>query len=461
MFAFCGLAALISFIYIRPQEFIPLLARIPLLYLFFALAAFGLAVDIRLRVTRFKLPPQTLFVVLFFAWALTTIAIYAPADLMSSVIELMVIAVVFTLISIGVQSLRSFRWLIWLLAALSFALAVVGVHQGNADLGCVEVDRESAEDLRTGTYDGRGCTEPSECYGGDANPSAGYLCEQIGLFGTTSIAGRVRYRGILQDPNELALAISVAWGLSFGLLGVGRRRRLTKLFVAVSGLVTGVCVVYTQSRGGMLVLLTVIGVYMLWRFGRKGALVGGVLALALVVVSSAGSGRKDADKSSEERVEAWSTAVDLFKSNPVTGVGGDQFTKHHYLTAHNSYLLVAAELGLPGMFFWLAILYLSLKSSFLISMRYRGDPDAAEAVRLSDALFGALCGLAVGSFFLSLSYHAVMWIMFGLSGALYGAVRAHDPKFRIRFGILDAAVVFGGGIALIVFVRIFLRLKGV
>ncbi len=460
MFALPGTILLVAFVYIRPQEFIPVLARVPLLYVFFALAAFGLAVDVRIRVARLRTTPQSWWAVIFLLWALVTVVLYAPEKLTSLTIELMVPLGIFALISLGIQSIKGYRILAWLLIILSFCLAAIGIDQGNSELGCVQIDTVKASDLSAGKFDGRSCKQTVDCYGSQANPSADYLCEHIGLFGTTSIARRVRYRGILQDPNELALAVSLGWALSFGLLG-GKKRRRYFWVVVISGIATTVCVIYTQSRGGMLVLFTVIGVFALWRYRWKGALVGALLVLPLVVIASWGPERRDADESAQERLEAWGNGVQLFLSHPVTGIGARQFTQYHYLTAHNSYILIAAEMGLPGLFVWLTIFYLALKTSFLISRRYRGDPRAVEVVRLSDALFGATCGLAVGAFFLSLSYHLLMWIVFALSGALYAAVRTHDPRFQVRFHGRDAAAVLGGGLFLIALLRVFLRFKGI
>ena len=141
MFAFCGIAALIGFVYIRPQEFIPVLARAPLLYLFVALAAFGLAVDIRLRVTRFRLPPHTPWVAGFLVWAIVTVAIYAPTSLITISLDLLIPITVFALLSLGIQSLRAFRWVAWLLVILSFHF---GAHR------CAS--RPIADGLRSGRH---------------------------------------------------------------------------------------------------------------------------------------------------------------------------------------------------------------------------------------------------------------------------------------------------------------------
>jgi hypothetical protein len=52
MFAIPGIAALIVFILIRPQEFLPLLQRVPFLHLFAAFAIVGWVIDVRLRRTQ-------------------------------------------------------------------------------------------------------------------------------------------------------------------------------------------------------------------------------------------------------------------------------------------------------------------------------------------------------------------------------------------------------------------------
>ena len=53
---------------------------------------------------------------------------------------------------------------------------------------------------------------------------------------------------------------------------------------------------------------------------------------------------------------------------------------------------------------------------------------------------------AVGTFFLSFAYHYVLWIYFGLAGALYVATRSHDRSFEVKLSlreILTIAVIDG------------------
>ena len=69
-------------------------------------------------------------------------------------------------------------------------------------------------------------------------------------------------------------------------------------------------------------------------------------------------------------------------------------------------------------------------------------PDGERIVEPSAmALAAAFAGLSVGVFFLSFTYHYVLWIYIGLSGALYSNVRKLDASFRVIFGWRDLLLV--------------------
>ncbi len=141
------------------------------------------------------------------AWAGVTTILNAPSShAIPAVIELGVAFVLFGVIAHGVQSFRSLETMAATLALIALFLAFVGIHQGLAPTGCVKLHDDGSYNLQTGTFDGRPCEIVDECYEGEPEPGARYRCEHVGLLGTTTIEGRVRYRGILQDPNELAMA---------------------------------------------------------------------------------------------------------------------------------------------------------------------------------------------------------------------------------------------------------------
>ena len=76
------------------------------------------------------------------------------------------------------------------------------------------------------------------------------------------------------------------------------------------------------------------------------------------------------------------------------------------------------------------------------------------------AMLASFCGVAIGSFFLSFTYHQVLWIYLGLSGALYGVIRRHDPKFKVSLGMTENVLVLVGAGGFAVMLKLFLRAKG-
>ncbi len=460
MFAIPGTLALIVFIYVRPQEVFTGLQRLPLLYLFFALAIFGLLVNLRLRVSRPRLVPQTPWVIALWLWSVLTVAVNAPQFVYGAVIETAIPVILFLVIAHSVQSFRAFQVVAALLLALVIFLAALGVQQGTASWGCVQLDPSGPSDLSSGQPDGRACVTDRMCYGGDFEPGADYACEHIGLLGTTSVGhGRVRYRGILQDPNELALTIGL--GLALLLAFFDRKKSGGRgLLLVLTFTVVLICVIYTESRGGQLVMLTVIGAYFVRRYRWRGLVAGALIALPVLMLAG-GEDRRDASSSTEERLETLATGIEIFRSSPIVGVGEGQFTEYNYLTAHNAYLLAAAELGIVGFFLFASVLYLSIKIPLAALRRYAGRPDAAVAATWAMALLALLAGLYVGSFFLSFTWHHVLWIHLGLSGALYSAIRSHDSEFTVRYGPLDMLGVAGFCVVLLPALYVYLRFKGV
>jgi putative inorganic carbon (HCO3(-)) transporter len=221
------------------------------------------------------------------------------------------------------------------------------------------------------------------------------------------------------------------------------------------------CVQLTQSRTGILVLLAVLGVYLIRRYRTLGV----IAAIALTVVLPMIGGRADgtdADQSTMERYEAWRTAMDLIRSYPVFGVGFDRFQEYHLLTAHNSYLLVPAELGLPGMVMWLAILCISLITpiSVLRQLPKQGHTDVLPARTWGLALIASFAGLVVGMLFFSLAYHELIWIYVGLSAAYYRAVVASFPEISVRLRLGGVVAISALAVALLVFFSFLLKWKG-
>jgi hypothetical protein len=463
MYAIPGLLALLTFIYTRPQEIFPALRSVPFLYLFVLLTAAGWALDLRLGFTRLRSSGMLGWAIAYFVWSLITFG-WAKAHGAATVApELVMIAVSFFLflaLSQGIQTVAGVRMVATLILGLSLVLAAVGIHQAFAPLGCVKQDDLEPE---IWAADGRACftvqsgdtDQANECADNPLYDSSRFRCEHLGMVGTMSVEGRVRYRGIMEDPNELAMALSLALPFSFALFQA-RRTAPRVLLVGLALGLFGVCTILTRSRSGQLAFLAVLGTYLLRRLGWVGVAAAALLGAPVMLLG----GRDDAgaDQSTMERLECWSAALDMFRGSPVFGVGKTQFAENHYLTAHNSFMLALGETGLIGLFLFSTMVYLAFKAA-LTSARDAVTGDAPARI-WSSALFASLCACMVSAFFLSQTDRVMVWVPFGMAAGLASAARARDPAWKLRYSWKEAALVFTADVVLVAGMFVYTRMKG-
>jgi hypothetical protein len=459
--AIAGTVVLVFVLLVRPQEFIPALKALSLLNLCAAVAVLGIVAELALG-SRPRAPwtPQLPWLAALIAWCfLVTLRRVGPEGA-SIVWEFVGLSAIFMLVvAFGACSFPRWRALAGLLIAVGAFLSCTCIHQAQQPAQCIAIDTSSFEGERSGEGepDGRECDNAYVCEkGGKARVS--YACEKVGLYGTFTEGRRVRWRGTLGDPNELALALGAFMPFSLAFAGTSRRAwaRAAAVVTLALSLVT---VVLSGSRGGQLVVLTVFVVYFVRRYGLRGAL--GAAALALPVLLLGGRSGEDADSSSLERIDLLYEGMDMIRAYPILGVGTGQFTDHAFngMTAHNSYVLAAAELGLPGSVLWMMLVYTSIKIPWIVATR--PPPELDERVRsFALALVVAFAGILVGVFFLSFCYKAILFVFFGLSGALYGLVRRACPNFDVRITPREVARVAVADAAVLAFVLVYSHVQG-
>lgn len=172
---------------------------------------------------------------------------------------------------------------------------------------------------------------------------------------------RLRGLGFVFDPNDLGQVMvsliplvflwrSKKWFLNLFLLGI-----------PVATLVTGMY--FTHSRGAAVALMATIVVALRRKIGTVPALVlaGGLFAASLAVGWS--GGRDVSMEAGADRLDAWSTGLQFIKSHPVFGVGAGQFASFNEITAHNSVIVCAAEIGLPGFICWVFFIFSCFRSA--------------------------------------------------------------------------------------------------
>jgi O-Antigen ligase len=469
----CVLCALII---IKPQEFVPALADAPLVYVAFGAALAGIVMDIVWRRLRPALAPQVPFVLAFLAWSLSITALKRPDAIAETAVSIAILAGVFLSVAIGAGSPSGLRAFATMFLGTAALVTAVALHQSRAPFGCFLAepdDWRAKEDLR---FDGRPCESVLDCEDDPAVPGGTYRCERVGLLDTSSLEGRVRYRGSLSDPNELALTISIAVPLALGLAGA-RRARSTRSTgstgsirskhrrppaslppLPVNALIAaiGLAVILSQSRTGLLVFLLVLGLGFIRKMGLWGVAVGCFVGPSMFLLG--GRDGTEADESLDERVSLLREGIELIRATWGVGIGKGQFSSESSIgmNAHNAYLLAASEAGIVGLFLFGIAVYLSLKVPYVI---WFGDYDIdARLTSMAQAIAIAVSGAAVGVFFLSWAYKDILYMMFGASSALYAAARAEDPRLRVRLSIEEAALVCAAMVGLVGAIYVLTRL---
>ena len=459
----CVLCALVV---LKPQEFVPILSGLPLLYLLFALFVVAFAVDVLRGRARVDLPPHAPFILAFFLWGALVTLVRKPSVLPKEGLELVIVFCIFGVIALGLGDTKGLKRFCWTLLVCMIFATTVALVQSRGPYGCMIAAQGDWEGKGELEYDGRSCETALDCRR-DGLPDVNYRCERVGPFGTATIGGRVRYRGTLADPNELSLAAVMAlpFALAFAerrrssrdsrqapsaaslglpplltdrlLAGVGSWLRMTPALLVAAAF--AVMIVFSQSRMGVLVFLVVMGLAFIRRAGVFGVVIG-CLAFPPLLVLGGRSGA-EAEASADERLDLVAEALMMIRRSKGIGFGLGQFADESTrgLTAHNSYLLAAAETGVIGACLFSLVLYGALKVP--VKLWFGAYDVDADLRRLAPAIAIALVGAYVGIFFLSWSYKEFLYMMLGASAALYQAARAQDARFSVRIDVREAASV--------------------
>ncbi len=449
--------AIVVVLLLRPMEVFPGLAPLHLLEALTTLAAIGIGwgafVDRKKLGFAPQLPWLGAFVVICYG---VTLARLGRTGASTVWLATTLPAIFFLVVAYGLQGLERLKRFTVTIGVCMTLISAVAVHQGLQPKQCVAIEVNGEDEDYV--PDGRECEGVRFCENEGGKPGVDYLCERAGKFGTLSTGGRVRWKGQLADPNELAVFVGAVLPLYF----VTERSRdwRVRVFALLPLLAVALyAVVLGQSRGGQLVLLTIALVHFVRRFGLRGVVMACALAAPLIALSWRDGA--DAESSSEERAEILREGLMLLKRQPIVGVGVNQFQDSIDIphTAHNAYLLAVTELGIPGYFAWLGLVWTSIKIPVAIVRRPPAGLDPA-LLRFAYALALSFAGILVGIFFLSFTYKQLLFIYLGLAGALYATVRVDHPDFEVKTERRDLVGIAVAGVVLLLAVVVVSHSKG-
>ncbi len=250
----------------------------------------------------------------------------------------------------------------------------------------------------------------------------------VDMMGVAPVLGRVRWVGVMSDPNDFALAIVSFFPFIFVPIMDARTPKYQRVALVPALVVLLAAIYFSNSRGGFLALLAVLTLFSFKRWGAlRGVLVGVFFVLVGVVLSPSRMDQLSPYESSASgRIDAWVAGLSMLKHHPILGVGFKNFIIFHVRAAHSAYVNCFAELGIVGYFVWLALVFTSFSGlAGPQKERTPGYETYAGMLQMS------LTGFMVGAFFLSQTYGPVLYILIGLS-----ALVASNPETNIRRGAL-------------------------
>lgn len=336
--------------------------------------------------------------------ALSQVANRLGSNALTAVADFSTAAMLMVLCMLNLTSLRRLQVTCFAIALSVTVLAGIGIYSFHTGFMADELvlrqnpgESADAEPL-----------PPSEEYASPSEDTSGrYLL-------------RLKSFGFLNDPNDFAQTLVMMLPLLWWLYAPGRAMR-NVLFVALPGALAGYAIYLTQSRGALLGVAA-IGLLVMHRvlgFMRT-AMVVAVVVAAAGIVSFGGREMSTKEESAAQRIEAWQEGIAMLRAEPVLGVGYGQFTDHHYLTAHNSFVLCFAELGLVGYFAWMGLIVLTYKG---VSQAIRLAPENSPDRKLANALKAALVAFLACSWFLSRTYSPGLFLLLALGIASWFVVR--------------------------------------
>jgi O-antigen ligase len=197
-----------------------------------------------------------------------------------------------------------------------------------------------------------------------------------------------------------------------------------------------ISIIASSSRGGQIaVAIELTLLYVLTARVRLRSVVIGVATAAIgwSLVPAEQKARFQTmgdDNTSQLRLIAWEGARQATREHPVTGVGFENWSDYYSSAGgdgreiHNTVLEATAELGFPGLFFFLGAIGASFVMNGRTRRRARSHGEWAAVYRgMAIGLDVAMVGLFIAAQFMSVLFYPTFWMAFALTIALAETVR--------------------------------------
>jgi O-antigen ligase len=218
-------------------------------------------------------------------------------------------------------------------------------------------------------------------------------------------------------------------------------------------------IVMTSSRGGFVgfVVVCALVVFLSRRRWRNTfiaiafALTAGSLVLTFLPDGYVQDMQTITDKdegTANLRLMHWTTGIEVFKDNPIFGVGPNNYPwtsfKYFHLSpyfkegarnrsgrqAHSLYFTLIPELGLLGILLFTTMMILFYKNTIKIRNRFRNDSQASDYFGMASALIVGMSGFLASSAFISSLYYPIIWHLLAMAVVLINLSSRDSQSYR-------------------------------
>ena len=278
----------------------------------------------------------------------------------------------------------------------------------------------------------------------------GYIQQTGDFFGWTNRkcmtqSCRITYMGFFNDPNDVGMFLVM--NIPFATYFLSQKKFVGKVIFLTILIALFYGIHMTGSRGTLLGGVGLIGVYLLLtKGGTKVILFSIVFAPIIATLIAARGGLSSSEASAEGRLDAWFSGIhEMLLANPFFGIGMGNFVDWHGRTAHNSFVLIAGELGGLGLSLWGGTLFLTILSGYYLVKKYKSLKCQTEITEstielkkellLASVLFYSMIGYVLTAFFLSRTYTLLLFIFLGLNIASHVRILKIDKNFHQQLSI--------------------------
>ena len=257
---------------------------------------------------------------------------------------------------------------------------------------------------------------------------------------------RIRVSGRVGQPNEFGAFLAMYIPFLIAALRTGRSMPAQKLFLLGGIVASFFALLFTQSRGAYLGILT-FGAFSAVLVNRKLLI---VIALLVVsgpywlpeqvvnrVTNTFTEQEEGLDRSSESRLAFWEAGWDMFKESPIYGHGFRSFNELVYRrgvaenkrSSHSLYIQLLTEAGLVG-FGSVCFLFFSLSR---LAWRLRRDSDDPFVRAFAEGYLGCMVSvIVVNAFGVRFYNYGTVSYFWACTAVLFRYRYLHDQAAKAR-----------------------------